>query len=147
MTDLKQATDALAKETHSGVLSNSYHDLRERWVTLFAPMHTVLHNFDPMFLAKVQVYAPRLAELLTVEMTVNLDSLNRALEAEQNELSYSDESFICTLCLQIVRNWSDAQTIAGGLTELSVVLGETITAIDKFLTVTWPAKEAFGAHS
>jgi hypothetical protein len=106
-------------------------------------MHAILHNFDPLLLSKLQIFSPRLGQLLTIEMTVTVDSLNRALVAEHTELNYSDESYLCTLCLQIVREWSVSQTIAGGLAELTVALGETIGALSDFIRNTWSAKELF----
>jgi len=57
---LKDATNDLARETHAGALSQSYRQLRERWLELFAPALTVLHNLDPMTLSALGIYSPPL---------------------------------------------------------------------------------------
>ena len=135
---LREATDALARETHGGKLSDCYHRLRKIWLEAFAPAQTVLHNLDPMTLSALDIYSRKLGLLLTQELKVTEQSLAQALEAEQAEIVYDSESHLCTLCLQIVRNWSDAKTIAGGLGELAAELQDTVGKLDFFIGNTWP---------
>lgn len=135
---LKEATEALARETHGGKLSDCYARLRKIWLEAFAPAQTVLHNMDPMALAALDIYSRKLGLLLAQELKVTEQSLALALEAEQTEIVYDSESHLCTLCLQIVRNWSDAKTIAGGLGELAEELQDTIAKLDLFIGSTWP---------
>jgi hypothetical protein len=138
---LKQVTEALANETHRGDLSPCYHSLRESWLESFAPAQTVLHNFDPAALSALDIYSEKLGILLGEELKVTEKSLAKALAAEQTELTYDTDSHLCTLCLQIVRNWSDSKTIAGGLNELAIALQETVSKLDSFIGATWTVKE------
>jgi hypothetical protein len=138
---LKEVTEALAKETHSGALSDCYHSLRATWLEMFAPAQTVLHNFDPTTLSTLDIYSEKMGMLLGKELKVTERTLTAALEAERIELAYDTESHLCTLCLQIVRNWSDAKTIGGGLGELANTLQDTIAKLDTFISTTWTVKE------
>jgi len=138
---LKEVTEALAKETHSGVLSVCYRNLRCSWLETFAPAQTVLHNFDPMTLSTLDIYSNKFGLLLGHELRVTERTLADALTAERTELAYDHESHLCTLCLQIVRNWSDAKTIAGGLNELAVELQGTVAKLDIFISNTWSVTE------
>lgn len=138
---LKDVTEALAKETHSGTLSDCYQNLRKVWLEMYAPAHTVLHNFDPTALSTLDIYSGRLGMLLGREIRVTEQALTDALAAERTELNYSTDSYLCTLCLQIVRNWSDAKTISGGLNELATALQDTIAHLDTFISTTWTVKD------
>jgi hypothetical protein len=138
---LKDATEALAKETHGGKLSDCYHRLREAWFEVFAPAQTVLHNFDPAALSALDIFSRKYGLLLGHELKVTERTLNEALAAEQSEIDYDTESHLCTLCLQIVRTWSDAKTIAGGLGELSLALQDTVAKLDTFISATWEVKD------
>jgi len=138
---LKDATDALARETHGGKLSDCYHRLRSTWFEAFAPAQTVLHNFDPLALSALDIFSKKYGLLLGQELKVTERTLTEALAAEQTELDYDTESHLCTLCLQIVRNWSDAKTIAGGLSELAVALQDTVSQLDVFISATWQVKD------
>jgi hypothetical protein len=138
---LKTSTDALAEETHGGALSSSYSRLREKWVERFAPAQTVLHNFDPTALSSLGVYAPELADLLKNELVVSEQGLIKALESELREIQYDSESHLCTLCLHLVRTWSNKKTIAEGLHVLSEALTKTLVCLDSFITTNWTVKE------
>jgi hypothetical protein len=82
-----------------------------------------------------------LAVLLERRLLVTEGALAEALKAEQQEISYDSDSHLCTLCLQMVRNWSKAQTIAGGLAELNTELSATIVCLDQFVKSNWSASE------
>jgi hypothetical protein len=138
---LKDATDALAKETHAGALSECYAGLRAAWLERFAPAQTVLHNFDPLTISTLGIYSPRLAALLSQPLLVSEKTLTEALRAEQTELSYDTDSHLCTLCLQMVRTWSSKNTIVGGLNDLSGTLTDTIANLDSFIKSNWAPKE------
>jgi hypothetical protein len=138
---LKDATDALYRETHSGKLSDCYHRLRSAWLDAFAPAQTVLHNFDPATLSALDIFSRKYGLLLAQELKVTERTLTDALAAEQTEIDYDTESHLCTLCLQIVRNWSDSKTIAGGLNELSEALQDTVAQLDMFISSTWKVTE------
>jgi hypothetical protein len=141
LVELKVTTDQLATETHAGALSVCYAQLRSKWLELFAPAQTVLHNFDPVTLSALMVYSPRLAELLSRGMFVSEKTLSEALTAEETELHYDDHAHLCTLCLQVVREWSNDQTIVGGLHELSTALTNTIASLDSFIRTNWTVKD------
>jgi hypothetical protein len=141
LSELNDVTQELATETHAGELSPRYHELRNKWLQLFAPAHTVLHNIDPTALTTLEIYSPGLAVLLERRLLVTEGALAEALKAEQQEISYDSDSHLCTLCLQMVRNWSKAQTIAGGLAELNTELSATIVCLDQFVKSNWSASE------
>src|SRR5262245_35701308 len=101
MAELAEVTRELAHETHTGELSPRYPQLRERWLRVFAPLHTVLHAVDPTALATVGIYSPRLSMLLETTLRVTERTLNEALKAEREEISYDTDSHLCTLCLQL----------------------------------------------
>src|ERR1017187_2792579 len=98
---LKDATEALAKETHSGKLSDCYRGLRSTWLATFAPAQTVLHNLDPTRLSALDIYSEKYGLLLGRELKVTEHTLAEALAAEQAEITYDTDSHLCTLCLQI----------------------------------------------
>jgi hypothetical protein len=139
--ELSEVTQELARETHAGELSARYHELRDEWLHLFAPAHTVLHNVDPTALATLGIYAPCLASLLERTLHVTESALAEALKAEQEEISYDTNSHLCTLCLQMVRTWSTSKTMAGGLTELSTALSDTIVSLDQFVKSHWSVSQ------
>jgi len=141
LSELNDVTRELATETHSGELSPRYHELRNKWLQLFAPAHTVLHNIDPTALAPLKIYSPGLADLLERRLRVTEGALADALKAEQQEISYDTDSHLCTLCLQMVRSWSKAHTMAGGLSELTMELSATIVCLDQFVKSNWSASE------
>ena len=138
---IKRRTEQLAKETHSGELTDYYHKLRKLWLESFAPALTVLHNFDPTRLSTLDIYSEKLGLLLGKELKVTEKTLADALAAEQIEITYDTDSHLCTLCLQIVRNWSDAKTIVGGLNELALSLNDTVAKLDIFISATWAVKD------
>jgi hypothetical protein len=137
LADLNEVTRDLARETHAGDLSPAYHQLREQWLYLFAPAHTVLHNLDPTALATLGIYSPCLADLLQRTLDVTENTLSEALRAEREEISYDTDSHLCTLCLQMVRTWSTSKTMAGGLAELATALADTIVSLDHFVKTNW----------
>jgi hypothetical protein len=137
LAELSHVTHALADETHAGDLAPNYRELRDRWLHLFAPAHTVLHNLDPTALATLGIYSPCLATLLARTLHVTETTLTEALAAEQEEISYDTNSHLCTLCLQMVRAWSKSNTMAGGLTELAGALAETLVGLDQFIKSNW----------
>jgi hypothetical protein len=141
LSELNTVTCELARETHAGDLSPRYHELRDQWLHLFAPAHTVLHNVDPTALATLGIYSPTLANLLQQTLRITQGTLASALKAEQEEISYDTDSHLCTLCLQMVRTWSTSKTIAGGLIELSTALSDTIVGLDQLVKSNWSASQ------
>jgi hypothetical protein len=139
LDELQQVTGELAVETSKSTLSECYSQLRARWLALFAPAQTVLHNFDPIALSALKVYSPELASLLTRGIFVSEKSLSDALIAERAEIYYDDQAHLCTLCLQIVKEWSGSPTIIGGLDKLSVALKDTLESLDVFIKTNWPS--------
>jgi len=138
---LREVTDDLAGETQPGTLSPRYHDVRQEWLQLFAPSHSVLHNIDPTTLSTIPIYSPKLAQLLEMSLHVSQQTLAEALKAEREEIVYDTNSHLCTLCLQMVRTWSDVKTMVGGLKELSTALSDTINGLDIFIKTHWSVKE------
>ena len=138
---LQLVTTALAAETHAGELSEKYHQLRSDWLARYAPAHVVLHNLDPDTLSSIGIYSRKLSSLLGQPLTVSEQTLSKALDAELTEIRYETSAHLCTLCLQLVRNWSDAKTMAGGLNELSVTLTDTLNGLDCFIKSNWTFKE------
>jgi hypothetical protein len=72
------------------------------------------------------------------ELKVTAETLSAALKAEKEEINYDTESHLCTLYLQIVRRWSEAGTMVGGLTELGSELDGTMTKLGTFVACNWP---------
>jgi hypothetical protein len=141
LSELKEATDALAKETHGGPLSRCYAERRADWFELYTPTHTVLHNLDPIKPAALGVYSKRLSELLKRELVVSESRLADALRAERKEIDYDTDSHLCTLCLFVVTEWSISQTMVRALNELSVALADTIELLDGCIRSTWSLNE------
>jgi hypothetical protein len=79
--------------------------------------------------------------LLQTTLRITQGTLASALEKEREEISYDTDSHLCTLCLQMVRNWSTSKTIAGGLMELSTALSDTIVGLDQFVRSNWSASQ------
>jgi hypothetical protein len=129
LAELRDVTDKLATETEKVPLSQCYAQLRAQWLELFAPAQTVLHNFDPMTLTALNVYSPDLASLLNRGIFVSEKALSAALIAEQTEIKYDGEAHLCTLCLQVVKDWSSSTTMAGGLNHLTITLDDTLKSL------------------
>jgi hypothetical protein len=87
------------------------------------------------------MYSKPFGMLLGNELKVTERALKEALAAEQKEINYDTESHLCTLCLQIVRVWSEDKTLAGGLSELAIALDETTVKLERFITSNWNVKE------
>jgi hypothetical protein len=135
---LKDATEELANETHGGDLSERYGQLRCTWLNLFSPTLAVLHNLDPTTITELNIYSKKFGALLGNELKVTQQTLSAALVGEREEINYDTESHLCTLCLQVVRKWSEAGTMVGGLSELSVELDRTMDNLGTFIACNWP---------
>ena len=135
---LKEATEELAEETHGGELSERYGQLRCTWLNLFSPTLAVLHNLDPITITELNIYSKRFGALLGNELKVTRQTLSAALVGEREEINYDTESHLCTLCLQVVRKWSEVGTMVGGLSELSVELDRTMDNLGTFIACNWP---------